>query len=585
MTKRLHPTFEFGDFRIDLAKRRLTRKEGEAVPLRPRVFDTLLHLVEHSGKVLEKEELMAAIWPDQIVEENNLSQNISVLRRALGDNSAAPSYIMTVSGRGYRFLAEVRGDAGSEVALARGQPAPPDSPMRAMAVLPFKPVVPEQQNPVLEFGMADTLITKLGNNREIIVRPLSSVRKYAAPDQDPLVAGRALEVESVLDGEIQRSGDKIRVTARLLTVADGSSLWAGTFDEKFTDVFAVQDAISQKVVQALAVRLHGEEKKRLTKHGTENIAAYEQYLLGRYHWNRLTPPELAISIGYFQQATSLDGDFAQAYCGLAEAYRALAITGDVRPQETMPQAKTAAQRALEIDPSLADAHASLIFICNWFDWDWAGALKHAQQAFELNPNSGLARAGHAQTLSDLGRHDEAIAEAARARELDPVSLIINTIEGSILYFARRDAEAAARLQKTLELEPNFWIARLFLGKILMQKEKFAEALESFERARKFSHGNSETLGMIGYVLALSGETAKARAGLEELKALSAARYIPPHNMAVIHLGLGEREEAFASLETAFQDHDVRLSFLRVDPKWDAFRSDPRFGALLARLGL
>jgi serine/threonine-protein kinase len=627
--------YEFGEFRLHLAKRLLLRADGASVPLTPRVFDTLLQLVQHSGTLLEKEKLMDAIWPDQIVEENNLSQNISTLRRALGETAGAPRYIMTVPGRGYRFLAEVRlYDDQAESVLPSEEIVGPqakaleektsDSPIatpsgrrlpaalavavlalgvglllfwrtgavqsggatsRTIAVLPFKPLIPERSDPILEMGMADTLIAKLATIHEIIVRPLGSVRKYDSLEQDPLVAGRALGVELVLDGDIQRSGDHVRVTTTLIKVADGSSLWAGTFDQKFTDVFAVQDAISQKVAEALALQLTGEEKQRLVNHGTSNIEAYQLYLTGRYHWNKLTPPEVRTSLRFFHQAITLDPEYAQAYGGLAEAYRALAITGDVSPQETMPQAKAAALKAIALDPSLAEAHASLVFIHTWFDWDWAEAEREGKRAIELNPHSGIARIAYAQSLSDQGRHEEAIAEAARARELDPVSLIINTIEGSILFFAGHQDAAADRLQKTLELDPNFWIARLFLGKVYVERKEYPEAREEFEKARNFSHGNSETLAMIGYLAALAGDTPKAMSVLAELQTLTAQRYIPPHNVAVVYLGLGERDEALAWLEKAYQDHDVRLSFLKVDPKWERLRSDTRFGSLLKRLGL
>ncbi len=636
MNESAKQVYEFGDFRLNLAKRLLQKIDGVPVSLTPRVFDTLLQLVQHSGRVLEKEALMDAIWPDQVVEENNLSQNISTLRRALGETAGAPRYIMTVPGRGYRFLPEVSlrkenaepalvseetvGDTAAVVEEKSGEPPTPATrtrprwaavlivtilalglalfifwriqaggshavPNRSIAVLPFKPLVSERRDPVLEMGMADTLIAKLATIQEIIVRPLGSVRKYDAPEQDPLSAGRALQVEWVLDGDIQRLGDHVRVTTRLIRVADGFALWAGTFDQKFTDVFAVQDAISQKVVQALALQLSGEEEQRLGRRGTSNIEAYQLYLTGRYHWNKLTPPELRTSVGFFQQAIALDPQYAQAFGGLAEAYRALAITGDVPPQETMPQAKAAALQAIALDPSFAEAHASLVFIHSWFDWNWAAAEKEAKKAIELNPNSGLVHIAYAQSLSDRGRHLEAIGEAARARELDPVSLIINTIEGSILYFAGREDAAADRLQKTLELDPNFWIAHLFLGKVHAERKEFSKARAEFEKARNFSHGNSETIAMIGYVAALSGDSDKARAVLAELRTLVEQRYIPPHNIAVVYLGLGERNEALDWLEKAYQDHDVRLSFLKVDPKWNPLRSDARFATLLKRLGL
>jgi DNA-binding winged helix-turn-helix (wHTH) protein/TolB-like protein/Flp pilus assembly protein TadD len=542
--------YEFGDFHLDAARRQLRRRDGTAVPLKSRVFDTLLYLVEHHDTVLDKERIMEAVWPDSIVEENNLAQNISTLRRIFGERPGSHSYIVTVPGRGYRFVAEVKQRTADAIASANAQNAlisasasskteaattteprrlsghsakkgwflaatvaviviaglaalwfvrhrPPISrdsagallsapagiPQKSIAVLPFKPLMPENRDPVLEMGMADTLITKLGNSREIIVPSLASIRRYGGLDQDPLAAGRELRVSSVLEGNVQRSGDQIRVTARLISVPDGASLWADTFDEKFTDVFAVEDAISQKVADALAVQLTGEEKRRLTKHYTENTEAYQLYLTGRYHWAKLIPPEIRTAISFFQQAIEKDPNYALAYFGLAEANRSLAISADVPSKDSLPQAKAAAMKALEIDDSLAEAHASLSFSLIWYDWDWAGGEREAERAIALNPNSAMAHFAHAHVLSDLGRHEEAIAEQARAIQLEPVFLLLNALQGMYLYHARRDEQAIKQLQKTLQIDPNFWVSHLQLGKVYAQQQKYPEALAEFTKAK------------------------------------------------------------------------------------------------------
>ena len=456
---------------------------------------------------------------------------------------------------------------------------------KRIAVLPFKPLVAEDRDQVLEIGMADTLITKLSNSREIIVTSLTSVRKYGGIEQDPLAAGRALGVASILEGNVQKAGDHIRVTARLIKVADGAALWAGTFDEKFTDVFTVQEAISRKVADALALSLSGEEKQRLAKRDTGNVGAYQLYLTGRYYWTKLTPPDLAKSIGFFQQAIETDPGYALAYAGLADAYRAQAPTSDMAPKDVLPPAKAAALKAIELDESLADPHTSLAFIHAWFDWDWAGAEREAQRAIVLNPSSGFAHAAYANVLVNLERLDEAVAEAKRGREIEPVSLLVNLLEGSTLYYARRNEEAEARLRKTIELEPRFWVAHLFLGKVLVEKKEYAEALTEFTLARDFSGGNSEPIAMIGYIAAVSGQTAPARATLEEMLARAGQRYTPAYSIAGIHLGMGDREQCFVWMEKAWESRDMRLSFLKVDPKWDAIRSDPRFVSLLKRMGL
>jgi TolB-like protein/Flp pilus assembly protein TadD len=456
---------------------------------------------------------------------------------------------------------------------------------RKMAVLPFKPLVPESRDQVLEMGMADSLIAKLSSVREVVVRSLNSVRKYGRLEQDPLAAGRELQVNSVLEGNVQKSGDRIRVTARLISVADGSSLWAGTFDEKFTDVFSVQDAISQKVADALALRLSGEEKNRLAKRHTENVEAYQLYLTGRYHWSRATPPDIRKGIGFLQQAIELDPDYALAYAGLAAANRALAMNADVPAEDCLPQSKAAAMKAIELDDSVAEAHSALSFGLIWYDWDWAAAEKEAKRALALDPNSAMSRFAYAHVLSDQGHHQEAIAEIAHARELDPVFLLIRAIEGMILHHAGRNEEALTRLQKTLELDPNFWATHLFLGKVYTQQRKYAEAIAEFTKARELSNGNSEAIGSIGYVEALAGHKDKARAVLEELKALSNQRYIPPSNVGLVYNGLDDQNEALSCLEKACDEHDPRVTLLKVDPRWDSMRSNPRFVAILKRIGL
>ena len=456
---------------------------------------------------------------------------------------------------------------------------------KRIAVLPFKPLAVEGRDQILELGMADSLIVKLSTSREIIVSSLSSVRKFTGLEQDSAAAGRDLQVDSILEGNVQKLGDRLHVTARLIRVADGASLWAGTFDEKFTDVFTVQNTISQRVADALALRLSGDEKERLAKRYTENVEAYQLYLTGRYHWNKLSPPEIKTSLGFFQQAIEKDPSYALAYFGLAESYRALAINADVPSRDCLPQSKAAAMKALELDDSLPEAHASLAFSLIWFDWDWTAAEAHAKRAIALNPNSALAHFSYAHVLSDLGRHDQAIAEMSRARELDPVFLAIRALEGMFLIHAGRDVEANAKLQKAVELDPNFWITHLMLGKVALQLKQYPEAITQFTKARELSHGNSETIGSIGYTLAQEGKAAEARAVLNELKAISSDHYVPPYNIALVHVGLGEQEEALQLLEKACDQRDVRVTLLKVDPRLNAIRSAPGFDKLLKRVGL
>ena len=563
--------YEFDEFRVD-ADRRVLLRGGERLALSPRVFDTLLYFVQNHNRVITKDELMRAIWADSFVEENNLSQNVSTLRRVLGKRR----YIVTVPGSGYRFATSVKctGGPANPVSAAGTQ-------ARTIAVLPFKPIVEQSRDEALELGMADTLIARLSNSGKFIVRPLSSVRRYGGLEQDPQAAGRELGVESVLDGSLQRAADRIRLTARLINVVDGASLWVGTFDEKATDVFAVQDAISERVAGALAVPLSNEERQHLTKRYTENIEAYDLYLKGRYYWNKLIPPEVRRSIQFFQQAIDLDPTYALAYAGIAEAYRSLPISSDVPPDDAFPLAHAAAAKALEIDEMLADVHATLSILNSWYDWDWESAEREAKRAITLNPNSSEAHRANALLLSTLGRQKEAIVAAARARELDPLALLTRTHEALFLYYDGRYDEAREKLIKTLEIDPNFWIALLTLGKIYIRQGLFGDALAELARARISSGENTQTISLIGYACALSGDRAQALTMLDALKDLSMQRYVPPYSIAMIHHGLGEDELTLDWLERAHKVRDVLLSaFITVDPAWDRLRTTPRFMRIL-----
>lgn len=607
--------YTFGDFRLDAGRRLLSHRSQGAIPIASRAFDTLLHLIRNAGRLVPKRELMDAVWGDSVVEENNLTQMISTLRQLLGERPDEHRYIVTVSGRGYRFIATV--EPGPPAAAAPATVPAPARPSRrtlvavalaglvlaigvavllsgrfatkprieSIAVLPFKPLVRESGDPALELGMADTLIARLGSSGGLVVRPLSSVRKYAPLEQDALVAGRELGVDAVLEGSIQRNGEMLRVTTRLLRVSDGSAIWSDKVDQPWTNLFDMQDRLAEQVAAALSLRLSNEERRQLTYRHTQNPDAYRSYLLGRYHFLKLIPPEIDKSIGYFNRAIGQDPQYALAYEGLAEAYRAMTITSDRRPSEVMPQGKAAALRAVELDERLDSAWASLCFIQIWWDWDWPAAERSCKHAIEINPNGADGHRAYAVLLSDLGRHEQAIAEARRAAELDPLALITNAIEGHVLHYAGRDVEATTRLRATLDLDQNFWIAHLFLGKVHLARNELQEALAEFEKARTLSAANSETVSMVGYTRARLGDRKGAEATLAELRDRSADHYVPPFNVAMIYNGLGDADKTFAWLEKGYVDRDVRLTFLKIEHKWDPLRADERFTSLAKRMKL
>lgn len=637
MNARSPEIYEFDNFRVDAVKRLLTTSSGEVLPLAPKAFETLLFLVRNSGRLLDKEEIMRAIWTDTIVEENNLNQSISAIRRVLGEKHDEHRFIVTVPGHGYKFVSEVRiqDDAKPLVEnfnfensnsklptkstievsereivdnqkpksaklfwltalaalsiLAIGaaafyfwrdrQTSASDAPVKSVAVLPFKSLVSEDRNEALEMGMADALISKLSGSEEITVRPLESVRRSAASGQDSLAIGRELGTEAVLDGSIQTSGERIRISARLLRTGDGKQLWAGQFDEKFTDIFALQDSISEKVAAALQTRLGTREKKP----PTENIEAYQLYMKGRFHASRSTQAEIDKAVDYYRQAIEIDPNYALAYVGLSNAYRSLAVTSDQPSGEMMPKAKTAGQRAIELDETRAEAHVALAAIAFWYDWDWQTAERHYLRALELDPNNSNAHSAYAHYLSNTGQHEKALAEARRGRELDPLRLSGNALEAQFLHYAGKPDEALDRLQKTLDLDQNYWLAHLITSRVYTEKGMHREAIAAAEKARTLSKVNSESIALAGYSLAKAGETEKSRAVLDELQKLSAERYVPPYNLALVHNGLGNENAALGYLEKGLAEKDARMIFLKIEPKWNNLRAQPRFQNLMRRM--
>ena len=609
--------YKFRGFEVDISRRLLRGQDGAPIPLTSKVFDLLLYLIENPGRTLSKDELMSAIWPDTVVEESNLTQNISILRRALGDVRGENAFIATIPGQGYRFVAEVGTDtptlaepaaAGEQPAIDRRFPfviagvlailiisgvisalyiyrtpgASSGNDPRVLAILPFKPLMETDSDRALEVGMADTLIARLSNMPGVVLRPLSTVRKFSAPDQDPQIAGRELGADVVLDGTIQRNGEKIRVNVRLTDVGTGESLWGGTFDEQYRDIFSVQDTISTKVAEALRVRLSG--SAQFADRGTSDVEAYRLYLQGRLFQFRSTRNEIYQAIGFYRDAIRLDPNYALAYAGMADAYRTLPITSDVDPRSAFPESKAAAEKALQLNPDLSQARVALGYVASWYEWDWKRAEDEMRKAVELDPQSEEAHRALSILLTLLGRHDEAIAEMRRARELAPLSLPSNALEGQALFYAGKDAEALERLNKTFEIDPEFWIARLMLARILIRQDRLEEALVQLERARASSCCNSETISLIGYVQARKGNRAAAISSLSELEGYKTDNYSPSYNIAMVHHGLGQTDDALRALEDAANRRDVRLILLNIEHKWDDLRGNPRFVGILRKLG-
>jgi tetratricopeptide (TPR) repeat protein len=656
--------YEFGPFRLDTVKRRLVR-DGEIISLTPKAFDTLLVLIENSGRVVEKDDLMDKVWAGLAVEENNLTQNISALRKALGERRDEPQYILTVSGLGYRFIAsvneswadeEVKTDApiqsgpvtkegvhsgrngsgqrasepqvpinpaasapenfraardkrsewrkwalvafialiflagGAYLFLRREKKveatAASNSQIHSIAILPFKSLGTEGAgDEYLGLGMADALITKLSSIGQINVRPTNSILKYANSEEDLSTIGRELAVDSVLEGSVQKSGDRLRLTVQMIRVSDGAPLWGDKFDEKYTDIFTVEDRISEEVVQALLPTLTGAQKQQLTKHYTEDTAAYQSYIKGRYFWNKRNDEGLRKAISYFEDAIIEDPNYALAYAGLADAYATLGVVEGVAPEENMPKARSAAMKALELDDGLAEAHASLGYVKHRFEWDWAGAEREFKRAIELNPKYATAHQWYGWYLISLGKFDEALDEFKLAQQLDPLSLYTNLTLGTPYFYSRQYEKAAEQYKRVMEMNPDFWLAHFWLARTYEQAGKYDEALAEYQRMAKLRGENLSEFPVVGYLHALSGKLTEARQILEEALRTAKNHGISSYPIAVLYLGLGEKEKALEWLEKSLKERDPVMVFLKVDQRFDSLHRDPRFLQLIKELGL
>ena len=456
---------------------------------------------------------------------------------------------------------------------------------KSIAVLPFKPLVAESRDEYLQMGMADVLITRLSNLNQILVRPTSAVYKYTNLEQDPAAAGRELKVEAVLEGKLQRLGDRLRVTAHLVNVSDGRTLWAEKFDEQFTDIFRVQDTLAEKLAAALALHLTGEEKQLLTRRYTENAEAYQLYVKGHYYWNMRTDETYRKAIEYFQQAKDKDPDYALAYSGLADCYSFMSSQSVMSPSEGMPLAKEAATKALALDETLAEAHTSLAYVKLYYDWDWKGAEQEYRRAIQLNSSYPTPHHGYGYLLISSGRTAEAFAEIQKAEELDPRSLLINTDHGEFFYFTHQPVQAIAQFKKALALDPTFVRAHFLLGRAYVQNGQCAEAMNEFQKARSLVAGSMEMLGAVGQGYAWCGTRAQAQQVLEQLQEMAKQRYVSPHWFAATYAALGDKERAFEWLNKAFERRFGPLIYLKVNPIWDPLRSDPRFADFVRRVSL
>ena len=567
--------YEFGPFRIDMERYLLLRGE-EPIPLSPKVFETLLFLVQNRGRVGKKDEIINSVWPDTFVEESNLAQNVFLLRKALGEEKNEHRYIVTIPGVGYRFVAPVH-----EVDTPHSPRDVTSGGLSSIAVLPFKDLLGDDEDKFLGPGLADALIMRLSSIRDLKVRPTSSVLRYSKLKEDPLVVGRELNVDALLDGVYQRETEKIRVSVQLVSVKDGVTLWAAKFDEKLTDIFAIQDSIADQVVRSLAIKLSGDEQRQIKKNYTHNPEAFQLFIRGRYFWNQRTIEGLRKALDHAQQAIAVDPAYAPAYVGLADSYNLLGAQHNVLPpKESFPKARAAASRALEIDPMLAEAYSSLGFINLGFEWNWATAEQNYLKAIELKPNYPTAHHWYGELLTTMGRFEEAYVELQMAQELDPLSLAINVDLAASFYYARDFKRSERQLINLLELNASFVRAYVILGKVYVQKGEPAKAVEVLQKTVELSGDDPVTLSTLAHAQACAGQTLEAGKLLDELHQAAQHRYISACHLAEVYIGLGKKDLAYKWLEQAFENRDIELEWLKVNPIYDSLRHETKFSNLV-----
>ena len=712
MSKHGQRIYEFGPFRLDADNHALLR-EGQPVTLTRKAVEMLIVLVENRGEVLEKEALLKRLWPDTTVEDSNLTQNVYMIRQALGEGAQQQTYIETVPKRGYRFAAEVTEIApnGYHAAAATGDlPAPPDpratgdllraaadphatadattpphaagphageagatwppfatappaptatdtgeitvvpnvheslppgaptSPLqqaaptgplarrsrartillaavaaallvavavaayllrprpsarpaagpRVIAVLPLKHIGPDGEAAHFGLGMTDAMITKLSNLQQIQVRPTSAVFKYTTADYDPVKAGKELEVDAVVEGSVQRAGDSVRVTVRLLSIPDGQPLWGEIYNKQATDVFAVQDVISEEVAQALKLKLTSEERTQLSKHHTQNPEAYQAYARGFYFWNLRTEEGFRQSIKHYEEAVAKDPSYALAYAGLADVYGLVAYYRYERVvprEEALRRAREMAARAVQLDDKLPEAHAATGLVRS-LERDIEGAAAGYKRALALNPNYATARQRYALTLLTGGRLEEATAEMRLAQALDPLSTVININLAQMYYFARDYDRAAATCEKALETAQQAGVNHLLLlnllGSTRAVQGRHEEARSIFRRALEQDDEFDEAREGLAFTAAVAGDRGEAVKYLPRFRDLT-AQFPQAHlSLAITHSALGEQDEAFKHLERFVASQNAPAPSLRFDPRLDRLRSDPRFADLMKR---
>ena len=572
--------FQFGVFEINPHTREL-RKHGVKLKLQDQPFQILILLLEHPSEVVTREEIQKRLWPENtyVDFDNAINSAIRKLRDALGDRSESPRFIETIARRGYRFVAPVEFLSAPSSFQRSDTSARGDA--NSLAVLPFENSSGDLETEYLSDGIAETIMNNLSQIRELRVIARTTMLLYKGRDADPQGLGRELKVNAVLTGKIVQRGERIRVQVELVDTSDGSQLWGERYDRNAADIFSIEKDIAREISQSLRLRLTREELVRLARPYTRVKEAYHLYLKGRYHWNRRS---LGTALPYLEDAVERDPTYALAWAVLANCC-ALAGTYEVLPpSRSVPRAKSAAIKALQLDPSLAEPHAALAWVQSYYDWDWIAGEREFEQAFDRHPDALLYWS--AIPLLARGHIEEAVDRAKSSLEVEPLSPIVNVVYGATLIHAGRYNEAVEMFRNAIELDPAFPLAQWALALGYEQQGMYIEAIAELEKAQRLAGAMPIITGLLGYTCAVHGQTTRAEQVLIELQKQAKRQYVAPFDSALVYLGLGNVDRAFEFIVKACEDRSFWLIyFVRLGSFFGSRRSDPRYQAILRRMNL
>jgi TolB-like protein/Tfp pilus assembly protein PilF len=578
MTGKHQVAYEFGNFRLMPREKQLVCRE-RVVKLQPKVFDTLQILVEKHGRLVDKDEFLKALWPDTYVEEATLAHCVSELRKTLRRESGEAQLIETVAKRGYRFLMPVKAMELDAAPIAEQK--------SVLAVLPFENLGPEMDREYLADGLTEEVIAALGQVDPVRLSVIgrTTVMRYKRAMKSLGEIGDELKAAFLVESSLRSEGGRIRVTSKLVRAADQVQIWSATYDSEPKSVLAFQRELSTTIAQQIRLQLAPERLEALARRQAHNPEAYDVYLRGRYYWNLFTPATTRRAIEYYMRATQLDSNYALAWSGLADAYASSPIHADARPRDIWEKARRAAQQAIAAEPELAETQTSSGFVKFWLDWDWKEAEAAYRRAIAIDPNYSLVYRVLGILLAHRGGREKEAGEAMeRARALDPLQAMHHALSAQVAFLGRDFVAALNFARHAAVVMPDFWIASLQMAQAHEALGEYPAALQALNRGGVGSE-NSKVISLRGYVLARMGRGDEAREVARALESMANTSYVPACAIAQVYAGLGEPDEAFRWLERAIEEHDVHLSSLPTDAKWDALRGDRRFGEILRRTGL